>query len=382
MTSTPTGDATAFSTRCVHSGLTPDAATGAIAPPIHLSTTFERDQDGSYPRGYRYSREGTPNRAAVEACIAELEGGTGAIAYSSGLAASLAVFELLGPGDHVVAPRDAYHGTLRQLRDIVAKREVALELVDATDQQALASAIGPRTRLVWVETPANPLLGVTDIAATVALARARGALVVCDNTFATPLCQQPLCLGADLVVHSGTKYLGGHSDVLSGIVVVGRDAALGDRLREWQRMTGSVLAPFDCWLLRRSLSTLALRVERQCTNALTIALSLARHPAVAHTLYPGLPRHPGHATAVRQMKGGFGAMISIRVHGGRERAMRVAAGTRLFRRATSLGGVESLIEHRASIEGPGSTTPEDLLRLSIGIEDGDDLCRDLARALG
>lgn len=381
MSSTPSPDEPTLGTRCVHAGLTPDAATGAIAQPIHLSTTFERDPDGSYPRGYRYSREGTPNRAAVEACVAELEGGIAAIAYSSGLAASLAIFEQLVPGDHVVAPREAYYGTLRQLREIVARRGVTLDVVDATDADALASAISRRTRLVWIETPANPLLSITDIANTVALARAQGALVACDNTFATPMCQRPLALGADLVVHSGTKYLGGHSDVLSGFVVVGRDRGFADRLRDWQRTAGSVLAPFDCWLLRRSISTLGLRIERQCSSALTIATGLSRHPAVSETLYPGLPGHPGHAVAARQMSGGFGAMMSIRIRGGRERAMQVAARTRLFRRATSLGGVESFIEHRASIEGPESTTPEDLLRLSIGIEDAGDLIRDLARAL-
>ena len=382
MTSTPSPDELLPGTRCVHAGLEPDPATGALAPPIHLSTTFERDADGGYSRGYRYSREGTPNRVAVETCVADLEGGIAAIAFSSGLAASLAVLEQLAAGDHVVAPRQCYYGVLRQLREIAARRGVALDVVDATDPAALAAAIGRRTRLVWVETPANPLLGITDIANTVELAHAHGALVVCDNTFATPICQRPLALGADLVVHSGTKYLGGHSDVLSGLVVVGRDQALADRLRDWQSMAGSVLAPFDCWLLRRSISTLGLRVERQCANARGVALAMSRHPAVSATLYPGLPGHPRHAVAARQMHGGFGAMLSIGVRGGRERAMQVAARTRLFRRATSLGGVESLIEHRASIEGPGSMAPENLLRLSVGIEDEADLIRDLTQALG
>jgi cystathionine gamma-synthase len=370
-----------FDTRCVHAAHTPDPATGAIAPPIHLATTFERDPDGSYTRGYRYSREGTPNRSALEACVADLEGGIAAVAFASGLAATLSIFELLGSGDRVVASRHGYHGTLRQLREIVARRGVAVEFVDATDASALARAVDSRTRLVWVESPANPLLSITDLARTAEIAHASGALAVCDSTFATPVCQRPIAVGVDLVVHSGSKYLGGHSDVLSGIVVVGTDRALAGRLLDWQRLAGSVLAPFDCWLLRRSISTLGIRMQRQCSNALEVAHYLSRHGGVERTLYPGLREHPGHAIAARQMPGGFGAMISACVRGGRERAMAVAQRTRLFRRATSLGGVESLIEHRASIEGPGSSTPDNLLRLSIGIEDGGDLIKDLAQAL-
>jgi cystathionine gamma-synthase len=370
-----------FDTRCVHAAHTPDPATGAIAPPIHLATTFERDPDGSYTRGYRYSREGTPNRSALEACVADLEGGVVAVAFASGLAATLSIFELLGSGDRVVASRQGYHGTLRQLREIVARRGVEVEFVDATDTSALARAVDSRTRLVWVESPANPLLGITDLARTAEIAHASGALAVCDSTFATPVCQRPIAVGVDLVVHSGSKYLGGHSDVLSGIVVVGTDRVLAGRLLDWQRLAGSVLAPFDCWLLRRSINTLGIRMQRQCSNALEVAHYLSRHGGVERTLYPGLPEHPGHAIAARQMPGGFGAMISVCVRGGRERAMAVAQRTRLFRRATSLGGVESLIEHRASIEGPGSSTPDNLLRLSIGIEDAGDLIKDLAQAL-
>jgi cystathionine gamma-synthase len=370
-----------FNTTCVHAANVPDPATGAIAPPIHLATTFERDADGGYSRGYRYGREGTPNRAALEECVAALEGGVAALAFASGLAANLAIFEQLAAGARVVAARQCYYGTQKQLREIVTRRGIEVDFVDATDTAALARAVDPRTRLVWVETPANPLLSLTDLAAAAEIAHASGALLVCDSTFATPFCQRPFEWGADLVVHSGTKYLGGHSDVLSGLVVVHRDEALAARLREYQRLGGAVLAPFDCWLLRRSLSTLGLRMRQQCANAHTLANWLSDHPRVERVLYPGLAGHPGHALAQRQMSGGFGAMLSILVRGERERAMAVAARTHLFRRATSLGGVESLIEHRASIEGPGSIAPENLLRLSVGIEDPLDLIADLDAAL-
>jgi len=371
-----------FSTRCVHAAQQPDPATGAISPPIHLSTTFERDVDGGYSRGYRYGREGTPNRNALEECMAELEGGVAALAFASGLAASLAVFEQLAPGERVVVARECYYGTQRQLREIVARRGVIVEFVDATDTQGLARAVDSRTRLVWVETPANPLLSLTDLAAAAEIAHACGALLACDNTFATPFCQRPIESGADLVLHSGTKYLGGHSDILSGLLVVGRDPALAQRLRDYQIESGAVLAPFDCWLLRRSVSTLGIRLQRQCANSLAVAERLSRHPGVERVLYPGLATHPGHELARRQMSGGFGAMISFLVRGDAQRALGVAARTRLFRRATSLGGVESLIEHRASIEGPGSIAPPNLLRLSIGIEDSSDLIADLEAALG
>jgi len=371
----------AFDTACVHAATEPDPGTGAIAPPIYLSTTFERDADGGYPRGYRYSREGTPNRTSLEATVAALEGGLAACAFSSGLAANMAVLEQLEPGDRIVAAHIGYHGTHRQLKEIVARRGVAVEFVDTGDLAAVERAVDARTRLVWAETPANPLLGITDLRGVSEIAHVRGARLVCDSTFATPYCQQPFTCGADLIIHSGTKYLGGHSDVLSGFVVVGDDAELLTRLRDWQSLSGSGLAPFDCWLLRRSISTLAVRMQRQCATALELARWLSAHPAIESVLYPGLPGHPGHAVAVRQMPGGFGAMLSIRVRGDGARALGVAARTRLFRRATSLGGVESLIEHRASIEGPGTSTPANLLRVSIGIENADDLRRDLDAAL-
>ncbi len=371
-----------FDTRCVHAAQAPDAATGAVVQPLYLATTFERDADGGYPRGFRYAREGTPNRSALEACVADLEGGIAAVAFASGLAANLAILEQLSSGDRVVAARECYHGTHRQLREIVARRGVTVEFIDATDPSELARAIDARTRLVWLESPANPLLSVTDLARASALAHAHGALVVCDSTFATPYCQRPFDSSVDVVIHSGTKYFGGHSDVMSGLVVIRADRGLAARVLEWQSLAGAVLAPFDCWLLRRSIGTLGLRMQRQCANALELAEWLAHHPGVERTLYPGLPQHPGHDIARRQMTGGFGAMISVCVRGDQARAMDIARRTRLFRRATSLGGLESLVEHRASIEGPHSRTPHNLLRLSIGIENARDLREDLAQAIG
>jgi cystathionine gamma-synthase len=368
-------------TRCVHAAHAPETATGAVAQPIYLSTTFERDADGAYPRGYRYSREGTPNRAALEACVAQLEGGIGALAVASGLAANMAPLELLSAGEHLVAPRAGYYGTLKQFHAVAARRAVGLSIVDFTDIAQVRAALTPRTRLVWIETPANPLLGLTDIAQVCEMAHQIGARVVCDNTFATPICQRPFELGADLIVHSGTKYFGGHSDVLSGLVVVREDREMLERLQDWQSTNGATLAPFDCWLLRRSTATLALRVRAQCANALQLAQFLAAHPLIEQVYYPGLPAHPGHALAREQMPGGFGAVLSMCVRGGQAQAMSVCARTQLFTRATSLGGVESLIEHRASIEGPGTKVPVNLLRLSIGIEDADDLIADLRQAL-
>ena len=368
-------------TVCVHSAHLPEPATGALAQPIYLTTTFQRDADGGYPRGYRYSREGTPNRTSLETCLAALEGGIGAAAFASGLAANMAVLELLREGDRLVAPREAYYGSIKQFTEHAARRRVTVELADFTDLKAVTTAVGDRARLVWIETPTNPLLNITDLKAVTAVAHAAGALVVCDNTFATPICQRPFDFGVDLIIHSGTKYLGGHSDVLSGLAIVHTDSALLEHLQAWQRSAGAALAPFDCWLLRRSVATLALRVRAQCAGALQVAEFLVRHPAIEQVFYPGLPQHRGHATAVAQMTGGFGAMLSICVSGGQQAALDVASRTQLFARATSLGSVESLIEHRASIEGPQSRTPQNLLRLSVGIEEPTDLIADLEQAL-
>ena len=373
-----------LNTLCVHAAHVPDPATGAVAEPIHLSTTFERNVDGDYPRGYRYSREGTPNRTALEACLASLEGGAGAAAFASGLAANMAVLELLGAGDLLVASQEGYYGSLRQFAVFAQRRGARIELVDMADRPAVEAALAERSgraRLLWVETPTNPLLNIADLRQLAALGHEAGALVVCDNTFATPVCQRPFDFGVDIVVHSATKYLGGHSDVLAGVVAVRESAAVLEGLYEWQRMAGAALAPFDCWLLRRSLATLALRVRAQCAGALQVARFLAQHKGIEQMFYPGLPEHPGHAIAAAQMPGGFGAMLSVCIAGGEAAAMRVASGTRLFTRATSLGGVESLIEHRASIEGPGSRAPPNLLRLSVGIEEPEDLIEDLAQAL-
>jgi cystathionine gamma-synthase len=373
--------AAGLNTVCVHSAHSPEPATGALAQPIYLTTTFQRDADGGYPRGYRYSREGTPNRTSLEACLAALEGGIGAAAFASGLAANMAVLELLREGDRLVAPREAYYGSIKQFTEHAARRRVTVELADFTDLEAVRTAVGDRARLVWIETPTNPLLNITDLKAVTAIAHAAGALVVCDNTFATPICQRPFDFGVDLIIHSGTKYLGGHSDVLSGLAIVRMDSALLEHLQAWQRSAGAALAPFDCWLLRRSVATLALRVRAQCAGALQVAEFLARHPAIEQVFYPGLPQHRGHATAVAQMPGGFGAMLSVCVSGGQQAALDVASRTHLFARATSLGAVESLIEHRASIEGPQSRTPQNLLRLSVGIEEPTDLIADLEQAL-
>ncbi len=370
-----------INTLCVHAAHSPEAGSGALAEPIVLSTTFERDADGGYPRGYRYSREGTPNRAALESCLAALEGGIGAAAFGSGLAANMAVLDLLGAGERLVAPLEGYYGSLKQFAEVTRQRGAVLKLVDFREPSAVAAAVSEGARLVWVETPTNPLLNVMDLGQIAALGHQAGAVVVCDNTFATPVCQRPCSFGVDLVVHSATKYLGGHSDVLGGAVVVREDAALLERLHAWQRLAGSPLAAFDCWLLRRSIATLALRVRAQCRGALEVAGFLATHPAVAQVFYPGLASHAAHALAAAQMPGGFGAVLSVCIVGDAARALEVAARTRLFTRATSLGGVESLIEHRASIEGPGSRTPQNLLRLSVGIEEPEDLVEDLRQAL-
>jgi cystathionine gamma-synthase len=371
-------------TLAIHAGRHVDAGTGAVREPVHLSTTFERDPGGEYPRGYSYTRSGNPNRTSLEQAVAALERGHDAVAFGSGSAATLAAFQLAAPGGRVVCGRDCYHGTAAQLREIVPAWGVDVEFVDTTDLAAVEAALARApTSLLWFETPTNPMLQVSDIEALAGLARAHGALLGCDNTFASPVLQRPLALGADLVMHSSTKYLGGHSDVLGGIVVVRGPGRVLDGLRHMQGTGGGVPSPFDCWLVLRSLATLPLRVRQQAANALAVAHFLhADGRRVQRVHYAGLPDHPGHAIALRQMEGGFGAVLSMEVAGGRERAMAVAARTGLFTRATSLGGVESLIEHRASVEGPLSRTPAGLLRLSIGLEHADDLLADLDQALG
>jgi len=369
-------------TLAIHAGRAPDLATGAVREPIHLSTTFERDADGSFRRGYEYTRSGNPNRAALERAVAALEGGGEAVAFASGSAATLAVFTLAASGGRIVCSEDCYHGTAKQLREILPRWGGSATFVDTTDLDAVQRALEPGVTLLWVETPSNPLLRVSDIGALAGLAHQRGALLGCDNTFASPVLQQPFALGADLVMHSTTKYLGGHSDVLGGVVVVREAAAELEALRQFQGAGGGVPSPFDCWLLLRSLATLPLRVRQQSANALAVARFLEADRRVERVHYPGLERHPGHALATRQMHDGFGGVVSFQVPGGAREALAVVGHARLFTRATSLGGVESLVEHRASVEGPLSKTPPNLVRLSIGLEAADDLLADLDQALG
>ncbi|HLZ23729.1 MAG TPA: aminotransferase class I/II-fold pyridoxal phosphate-dependent enzyme [Ktedonobacterales bacterium] len=367
-------------TLAVHAGSNVDPATGAVTPPISLSTTFERAPDGSYPHGHNYIRTSNPNRDALEASLAALEGGAVAAAFASGSAAAMAVFQALAPGDAILAPGDVYHGTAKQLREIVAPWGVEVSFVDMSDVEHVRAALRPNTRLVWIETPSNPLLKITDIASVAALAHAAGARVACDNTWATPILQRPFDFGADLVTHATTKYLGGHSDVLGGAVVARANDDFFARIRLIQTSGGAVPSPFDCWLVMRGIRTVPYRMRAHAENAQRVATFLSEHPAVEAVHYPGLAAHPGHDIAARQMALP-GGMLSFQVRGNRERALAVAAKVRIFTRATSLGGPESLIEHRASMEGPRTRTPENLLRLSIGLEHPDDLIEDLARAL-
>ena len=378
-------------TLAVHLGLEPDPATGALVPPLHLATTFERDADGGYPRGYVYSRSDNPTRAAFEHAMARLEGGREAAAFASGSAAAAAVLRSVPAGSHVVVPDDMYHGLRTLLERVLVPAGLRLTAVDMSDLAAVRGAVRAETRLVWVETPSNPQLKVTDIAGVVSVAReaetAYGApvWVAVDATWTPPPWQPAFELGADLVVHATTKYLSGHSDVLGGVVVAAPASRPEPddpwpRVRDLQRLEGGVAGPFDAWLALRGLRTLAVRLAVQAENTATLAAFLVAHPAVGEVRYPGLPGHPNHDVAARQMRA-FGAMLSFRLVGGEVAARAVAGRVRLFTRATSLGGVESLIEHRASIEPPGGPTPADLLRVSVGIEHVDDLMDDLSEAL-
>lgn len=367
-------------TLAVHAGRRTDPATGAIVPPIHLSTTFERGPDGEYPLGFSYSREDNPNRRYLEACLAALEGGKEALAFPSGMAAASAVIQGLEPGDHIIAPDDVYYGLRKAIGEVFGKWRLETDYVDMTNLDAVRAAVRPITRLIWVETPSNPLLKITDLAEVARIARRANAMTVCDGTFATPVLQRPLDWSIDLVIHSTTKYIGGHSDVVGGALITKFDNYLFERARKSQQFGGAVPAPFDCWLALRGLDTLPYRVRAQSESAGRIAAFLKQHPAVEAVHYPGQAGHPGHAVAARQMSG-FGGMLSLQVRGTRERAMQVAAQVRIFTRATSLGGTHSLIEHRASIEGPRTRTPENLLRISVGLENTADLIGDLEQAL-
>jgi cystathionine gamma-synthase len=370
-------------TRAVHAGRRIDPATAAVTQPIYLTTTFERTADGEYPLGFSYSRENNPNRRSLEECLADLEGGKEALAFASGLAVSTAVVQGLEPGDHILAADDVYWGLRKVIGDVFGKAGLETSYVDMTDLDAVRAAMRPATRLVWLETPSNPLMKVCDLSAIAELVRAAGpnAVTICDGTFATPVLQRPLEHGIDMVAHSTTKYLNGHSDVLGGALITKHDNYLFERARRAQKYGGAVPSPFDCWLTLRGIDTLPYRVRAHSENAMRIARCLREHPKVETVHYPGLETHPGHAIAARQMSA-FGGMMSIQVRGGREEAMAVAAKCEIFIRATSLGGAHSLIEHRASVEGPTSKTPQNLLRLSIGLEHPDDLLDDLLQALG
>ncbi len=373
-----------FDTRAIHVGQEPDEVTGAITVPIHLATTFVQAAPGQH-QGFEYARTSNPTRVALERCVAGLEGANHGMAFASGMAAEDAVVGMMRPGDHVVLGTDAYGGTFRLIDRVYGERGIEWSAVDLADVDALAAAIRPETRQIWVETPTNPMLTVVDIAAVADAAHASGVDVVVDNTFATPYLQNPLELGADVVVHSSTKYLGGHSDVVGGFIAVNRDD-LAERLSFVQNAVGAVPSPFDCYLLLRGVKTLGVRMDRHCDNAQAVAEYLAGHPAVDRVLFPGLPDHPGHEVAVRQMRRA-GGMVSF-VHGGGEAAAVAAvSATRVFRLAESLGAVESLIEqpstmtHMSVADSPLAVDPG-LVRLSVGIETIDDLLADLEQALG
>jgi cystathionine gamma-synthase len=358
----------------------------AVAPPIHLSTTFERDQAGEYSGGFNYSRDDNPNRRALERALAQLEGGAEAAAFASGSAAASALFQALRPGDHVVVADDSYYSIRVMLAEVFVPWGLAVTFADCSDLAALRGAMRPETRLVFIETPSNPLMRITDIAGAAEIAHAAGALLACDNTLPTPVLQRPLALGADIVVQATTKYIAGHHDAMGGALALRQaqdDIGVGafwQRIRTLQKLCGAIPSPFASWLTMRGINSLVQRVRWQNDSALEIARFLAQHPAVREVLHPGLPTHPAHALAAKQSTGS-GGLFSIRVDGDAQDALGVAARLRLFRRATSFGGPDSLVEHRASVEGANSPTPGDLLRLAIGLEDPADLIADLDRAL-
>ena len=375
-----------FETLAIHAGQEPDPLTGAVVPPIYQVSTFKQDGVGGLRGGYEYARTANPTRTALEQCLAALEAAPAALAFASGMAAEDALLRTVcAPGDHVLVPDDAYGGTYRLFARVLAGWGLSHTVVAMSDLAAVKEQLAARpVRLVWVETPTNPLLSIADIGALAAAAHEAGALLVVDSTFASPYLQQPLTLGADAVVHSTTKYLGGHSDVIGGALALA-DAGLAEQVDYLRNATGGVPGPFDAWLTLRGIKTLAARMDRHCRNAMRVAQVLAEHPAVAEVFYPGLPTHPGHKTAQEQMRA-FGGMVSFRLLAGEEAAVRTCGRTRLFTLGESLGGVESLIEHparmtHASVAGSQLEVPGDLVRLSVGIEDCDDLLDDLRQAL-
>ncbi|MCX4983083.1 cystathionine gamma-synthase [Streptomyces sp. NBC_00572] len=375
-----------FETRAIHAGNTADPLTGAVVPPIYQVSTYKQDGVGGLRGGYEYSRSANPTRTALEENLAALEGGRRGLAFASGLAAEDCLLRtLLAPGDHVVIPNDAYGGTFRLFAKVVQRWGVDFSVANTSDVDEVRAAVNDRTKLIWVETPSNPLLGITDIEAIAGVARQAGVKLVVDNTFASPYLQQPLALGADVVVHSLTKYMGGHSDVVGGALVTA-DEALGEELAYHQNAMGAVAGPFDSWIVLRGIKTLAVRMDRHSENAEKIVEMLTQHPKVTQVLYPGLPEHPGHEIAAKQMRS-FGGMISFRVQGGEQAAVEVCNRAQLFTLGESLGGVESLIEHpgrmtHASVAGSALEVPADLVRLSVGIENVEDLLADLRQALG
>jgi cystathionine gamma-synthase len=359
-----------------------DPTTKAIVPPVHLSSTYVRDEDNQYRSGRGYIRADNPSFDQAEALLSALEGGTGSLLFGSGMAAATAVFLALKPGDHVLAPRVMYWSLRNWLANAARGWGLDVEFIAMEDPAALRAAVRPgKTKLVWIETPANPLWTITDIAAVAEAAHSAGARLAVDSTAATPVLTRPLALGADVVMHSGTKYLNGHSDLAAGTLTVGRDDDYWQRLKSIRAQHGAMLGSFEAWLLLRGMRTLYLRVRHACASAQTLAERLSKHPKISAVLYPGLPGFPGHEVAARQMAGGFGGMMSIRVKDGEAAAIKTAARVQVWKRATSLGGVESLMEHRASVEGAGTPAPADLLRLSVGVEAVDDLYGDLDQAL-
>ena len=368
-------------TLAVHAGNAPDDATGAVAPPLHLSTTFRHGPAGERVAGYEYQREGNPTNDRLREALAALEGGETACTFASGMAAMTTLLECLPNGARVLFPDDCYSGLRMLFQEFLPERGLVAEVIDMGDLDAVRAACATPVSMLWIETPSNPLMKVSDIAALADIGHAAGAVIVVDNTFATPLLQRPLALGADVVMHSTTKYFGGHSDVLGGALVFAHDGELARKVAHRLHVTGAVLAPFSAWLTLRGCRSLGARMAMHCANARKVVDFLAAHTAIERVNWPGLSSHPGHEVANRQMRD-FGAMLSIEVRGGREAALAMAGKLRVFTNATSLGGCESLVEHRASVEGPNPRSPQNLLRISVGLEDADDLVADLAQELG
>ncbi len=367
-------------TLAIHAGSKPDSSSGAVIPPIQLSTTFIRDQNGEYPSGFGYSRANNPNREQLETCVAALEQGAKALAFSSGMSACSSVFQSLKAGDHIIIPDDVYHGVSQLLLKVLDRWNLNYSVVDMSNLEDLKASIQKNTRLMWIETPSNPKLNIYDLEILLKLCKDRNIISVCDNTFASPILQQPILIGADLVMHSSTKYLGGHSDVLGGILVFKNEDESYLKIKDIQLLAGAVPSPFDCFLTLRGIKTLAYRMRGHCDNAKAISEFLLNHAEVESVFYPGLKNHKNHTIAAKQMAG-FGGMMSITLKKGEKAAKKLAFSCELFAQATSLGGVESLIEHRASVEPEGSKTPKNLVRLSVGLEHQDDLIKDLEIAL-